>query len=1082
MKISKKIVSLVAALALASSLGVFAASASADNKIDPDLAITEVNDATIEEPKEEIAVSESIVEDEASGLALAGELPSDVTLQVSEVPEADYRSDATNCSGEVFLALDISPMSDGAKWQPADSKAIEITVDMAEHGIADGTVVGVIHDNGGELCESLGEYTVMNGEIAFETEGFSDFYFYVKFERDGYSYTLSGGAEVYLSELLSNLGVDRSVGEVASVEFSTPEYVSVEQAGSDWLLTSLSSFGTSELLVVTFNDGEVIEIGVSDPHIYNYAVGSDITNVAKLATKKHTVQKVDNGDSHALDQTYIVNEDQITVANVKEAGAKEKKAGVHPAPDTVHMIIYAEEGMAIDFIGGTDWTYAGSKPTFNDDEIWFWSWESSVKANYVVIKDKTAGKQDIFTVTTKVDDVTYYCNVLLCVVEKSSPRLLSDALPKINAELKSNYSLKNVPVTLYNYDGKTWNEYYNAKEGNYLAFSGKVKGVDTTENAGNRGWTGSGVQANGGGSVALMGILKDELVDGLPVMSQGQQVDLFSTNEVPGKEVYENVGFQFVYNEDTKYYSYNAALNHAQYNSATNELELYEQSLALSDTPNGASHGNGGFYPFADIKKAFTNTGYTQMNSTTWAQKLERDAYELIPSEYSTDIVTTSSTDPVSTEEMHYGLQIDAQFYLPADKKINGQSMVYNFTGDDDLWVFIDGQLVLDIGGGHTYVSGSFDLTSGEVWVEKYTQLAAEDGGSYDERVQGVNLEYTDEFLTSLEGDQMHRIQIFYLERHGGVSNCNMHFNLPIVPTSAVEVSKSLDLVSGVDESVVLDGSVTASDGAHGEENYTFTVYVAKEDNDVVEDESVFEPLKGAAYTVMGTGIEGQSARTTDKNSGSFTLRPGQTAYFDGIDRFTEVYVVESTPPSNYEYTDKGEVSVNSEETVKYEYGEPCETKVVQKDEKMTFSFTNHMVAQDLTITKSGVFVPLDHDNTSVSPEDAEYQSTVFTVVGPSGTIEAAVKGNGSVTVKDLIPGTYTVSEGNTEGSNWAWRYSPGEGLQTQEAVITNSDHTLTFANTRVNQSWLNGGNWCRNVFKDGQIVASNALNSQASN
>ena len=95
----------------------------------------------------------------------------------------------------------------------------------------------------------------------------------------------------------------------------------------------------------------------------------------------------------------------------------------------------------------------------------------------------------------------------------------------------------------------------------------------------------------------------------------------------------------------------------------------------------------------------------------------------------------------------------------------------------------------------------------------------------------------------------------------------------------------------------------------------------------------------------------------------------------------------------------------------------------------------------DLTITKSGA-------------EDIdENQSFIFTVTGPNDfSAKVVVQGNGSVTIKGLKVGTYTV----TEDTDWSWRYTPQNRTQSIELnpAVTN---TVTFVNTRSKGKWLGG-------------------------
>ena len=90
-----------------------------------------------------------------------------------------------------------------------------------------------------------------------------------------------------------------------------------------------------------------------------------------------------------------------------------------------------------------------------------------------------------------------------------------------------------------------------------------------------------------------------------------------------------------------------------------------------------------------------------------------------------------------------------------------------------------------------------------------------------------------------------------------------------------------------------------------------------------------------------------------------------------------------------------------------------------------------------------------------------ENQSFLFDVTGPNGySKRVVINGNGSVTIKGLKIGTYTV----TEVTGWSWRYTPKNNDKTITLQPAEKDE-VTFENTRSSIKWLNGNAYCKNEF-----------------
>lgn len=185
--------------------------------------------------------------------------------------------------------------------------------------------------------------------------------------------------------------------------------------------------------------------------------------------------------------------------------------------------------------------------------------------------------------------------------------------------------------------------------------------------------------------------------------------------------------------------------------------------------------------------------------------------------------------------------------------RYNGQDMVYEFNGDDDLWVFVDGVLVLDLGGIHDAHSGSINFATGEVQVKDSRNV---NGSAVEIFHEPTNIK--EQFKNTEKGKSMseedwdgntfsdysnHEIKIFYMERGGGASNCKMKFNLPVMPKDSITVRKE---VTNINE------------GSYSDVNFNFRLFLedndaTKVDKDTIEKNGTFYSLaKNKTYTMDG--------------------------------------------------------------------------------------------------------------------------------------------------------------------------------------------------------------------------------------
>lgn len=196
----------------------------------------------------------------------------------------------------------------------------------------------------------------------------------------------------------------------------------------------------------------------------------------------------------------------------------------------------------------------------------------------------------------------------------------------------------------------------------------------------------------------------------------------------------EGLNHLFKYDTATGLYSYDSDSNYAYYNIGADNSEKNFVVYDKADYHNSrGNHKVGAFMPFSAL------------------------------------------TDNTASNKYAFGMKVSFDFMQLKAGQINGNDMIFSFSGDDDVWVFVDNKLVLDIGGIHDMASGSINFKTGEVVVN----------GEQNTKLQNL-------FGALFTDYSIHTLKFFYLERGEGESNCSLKFNLPLVPTNSVEIAKAL--------------------------------------------------------------------------------------------------------------------------------------------------------------------------------------------------------------------------------------------------------------------------------------------------
>lgn len=458
--------------------------------------------------------------------------------------------------------------------------------------------------------------------------------------------------------------------------------------------------------------------------------------------------------------------------------------------------------------------------------------------------------------------------------------------------------------------------------------------------------------------------------------------------------------------------------------SETYDIEIAQISL-ITEKDDYVTRG--GFYPFTDIADSYPGNGDAFSQSNWQSLMTDDDAINALASR-SIFNPNFGKDYEAANKNLFFGLVMEFDFYIPVDKKVNGQDLKYIFSGDDDLWVFVDGELVLDIGGGHGGIAGTVNFTTGNSMVNSAVTVNGYD--STTETAQSV----TKTLSEALCSPGKHTMKIFYMERCGSVSNCFMKFNLPQTPQTTVVVEKSV-----VDESNISIGAL---------KNDAFTFQISGTWNDLPA-----KPLNvnGLGYDLYDS-LTGQTTKQTVGTDGKFTLTATQKATFY-IDEHYNLTITELSPASELHGYGYVSTTVNGNTAL-------SATQLTVKDKKLTYSFVNvyKPLYGTIVIQKSGI-QQYDHDTVT------EQQSSIFRISGTSDSgieisIDVVIVGNGSRTIVHVPVGNYVV----TELDNWTWRYQPDSSSKTAN-VLGNETATVSFVNTREKPFWLSGDNYDWNLF-----------------
>ncbi len=500
-------------------------------------------------------------------------------------------------------------------------------------------------------------------------------------------------------------------------------------------------------------------------------------------------------------------------------------------------------------------------------------------------------------------------------------------------------------------------------------------------------------------------------------------------------KTYEAKNTPFDYNEKTQHYVLDSSKNHVYFDEAKNEFKVYEEPLRPYNITTAHGYDTfGAFLPFNSIENAIkiTDSKGNKMPDVTYGGETGVSWNEEASHAPNLHVTPNSGSN---IADNWFVMEVEFSFYIPKDGKINGEDMVFEFSGDDDVWVYIDDVLVVDQGGTHRHTDSYINFATGDVGYQHYNAedtskdspwpwtkttikksfeaAAAETGDSSYSAAKNFK-------GNSLADFTVHTMTFFFMERGGEASNCKMDFNMPVVPKGALSVQKKLE-------------GIVTKDAEN--KDYTFALM---DTNGAVLSDTDFSVIK------TDGSVED---RSTDDN-GQFSLKANEQAVFSTIEGGRDYSVLQFTEVNDATYEaysketdctingrDSGSATNDGFNTGKFEvkYDTANQTNII---------FTNTMKQdKELTVTKDiGEYI-----------SDTQEFSFSAKVEGISEPVNFTLKKGDTYKITDIPAGAdVTITETVPEGMEATSELSGSDVTGTEKIKvenITTKDGMVVFLN-----------------------------------
>lgn len=303
-----------------------------------------------------------------------------------------------------------------------------------------------------------------------------------------------------------------------------------------------------------------------------------------------------------------------------------------------------------------------------------------------------------------------------------------------------------------------------------------------------------------------------------------------------------------------------------------------------------------------------------------------------------------NSTDPDQSAKDNLNYGFGTQFTIPftvteTGKNVDSTSMTFKFTGDDDVWVYIDGALVLDMGGAHCKAEGEINFATQMATITTGTsdaklgnqptaggRVAAKDNGNRTVDFKNITVKKSDGKTISLadymkESGKVHELKMYYMER--GMWDSNMSISYSFVPLpSGLTLSKTLD---------TKDVNAGLKNAVQGLDNFDFNIQT----RNLKDHEANYSDVDNLGYTLYDYNDNTYPGQVAKNSTATFSSSYYASEFIDTTDKDnssafyagTGFQITESIPKDTILQYDENKTSwgvydsVTSREAIKNQKG-----------------------------------------------------------------------------------------------------------------------------------------------------------------